>query len=107
MIELALALVSISIILNALLLSANIPFVSLTKKRKIVADIAYSLVWEAERVWGADKGAVKRAHVKAKLYITLSSLPILKGFILQEVYIDKVIDEALAKMTDYNLKLDR
>jgi hypothetical protein len=88
-------------ILNALLFSSTIPFASKKRKRQIIFDIAYSLVWEAKRVWGENDGHIKRAYVKAKLYIIISTMPILQRCVMEEQYIEDVIQEAYDKMTKY------
>lgn len=101
MTELSYILLSVAIFVNALLLSSYVPYLSSERKRQIIFEIAYSLVWEAERVWGGTMGDIKRAHVKAKLYITISTIPMLRHSISNECFIDSLIEEAVEKMTKY------
>lgn len=99
--ELTLIIVSLTMLLNALLFSSTIPFISQKRKRQIIFDIAYSLVWEAKRVWGENEGHIKKAHVRAKLYILISSIPAMQRSIVKQDFIEQVIEEAYAKMAEY------
>lgn len=109
MTELIAIIFSVSIVLNAILLTSSIPYVSKTRKRQITFDIAYSMVWDAERVWRGKKlGHIRKANVKAKLYIVLSTMPIFKSSIIDKDYIEEIIEEAWAMMRDNlpNIKFD-
>ena len=88
-------------LLNALLFSSTFPPMSKQRRRQIVFDIAYSLVWEAKRVWGEDDGHIKKAYVKAKLYIVLSTMPSMKQCIVTEECVEGVIEDAYAKMKEF------
>ena len=101
MVEITMMLLSIAIFLNALLLTSSIPYMSRERKRKIIFEIAYSLVWEAERIWGNEMGAIKKAHVKAKLYIAISTMPILRDCVIKEKFVDEVVESAVDKMMEY------
>jgi len=99
--ELTMLLLAVAIFLNALLLTSSIPYMSRERKRKLLFEIAYSLVWEAERIWGTEMGAIKKAHVKAKLYIAISSMPILRDCVIKEHFVNEVVEAAVSKMIEY------
>lgn len=89
------------IVMNILLFSIQIPILTSKHKRERVLDIAYALVLEAEKAWGGDTGAIKRAQVKAKLYITVSTLAELRPFLRKKTAVDSIIDEAIARKDLY------
>lgn len=92
------------LLLNTLMMSPFVPFVSKRRKKEIVFSIAYSLVWEAERTWNGwneKTGHVKRAHVKAKLYVIVSAMPVFRYCILSEPLVNEIIDKAYAAMKTF------
>jgi hypothetical protein len=97
----AITVLGITIALNALVMLYTIPFAKKDKKHQIMYDITYSLVWEADRVWESSTGHVRRAYVKAKLYVIASGMPLLRNYVLKEEYVEQTIDEALQRMNQY------
>lgn len=89
------------IVINVLLFLTQIPILSNKKKRERVLDIAYALVLEAEKAWGSGTGAIKRAQVKAKLYITVYGMPHLRQCIRSRSAVDSIIDDAIKLKDKY------
>ena len=99
--ETVLVLIHVIAIANLFMAFQYVPHVCTKKKHDMLLDITYSLVWDAERIWGKDVGEVKRAQVKARLYIITSTMPILRNFVLKEDYVNSIIDEAVGRMNAY------
>lgn len=101
MISLEAIIIGSVLLLNTLMMSPFFPFVPQKRKKEIIFAVAYSLVWEAERTWDGWKektGHIKRAHVKAKLYVIVSAMPLFRYCIIKEELVDEVIDQAYLAM---------
>jgi hypothetical protein len=94
-------LIGLVVLVNLLTLSTLTPILSRQKKHDILFDIAYALAWDAERIWGEGVGDIKKAQVKANLYIITSSMPMLRTYVLHDGYLDAVIREAVTKVRGY------
>ena len=79
-------------ILMILLFVCVLIFLALRGKKDIVAKILYSLVTEAEKIYGGGTGSVKLAYVIEKAYSCLPT--IFKVFITYE-RLKKMIEDAL------------
>ena len=98
MIDLNIILVALLLITNTMLMATSMPFMSTKRKEEIVFDIAYSLVWDAERLWGGKSGHIKRAYVKAKLYVIISAMPTFRNSIIDRDKVENTIDRAIEVM---------
>lgn len=101
MLDTSTLLVGLLLITNLMLMAPTMPYLPKKRKHEIVLDIAYSLVWEAERLWGAKTGHIKRAYVKAKLYVIISAMPSFRTSIINKQSVENTIDEAYAIMQKY------
>lgn len=92
-----------ALLANSIVTSTNMSYMYIPQKRKdeIVFDIAYSLVWEAERLYGAKSGLIKHAYVKAKMYVILSAMPPFRNSIIDGVKLGASITRAVAAMHQY------
>lgn len=109
MIDINIILVALLLLTNAMVFASYMPFMSQKRRQEIVYDIAYSLVWEAERLYGAKSGLIKHAYVKAKMYVILSAMPTFRNSIIDgaklEVTIGKAIQAVQAYMQEKNTSI--
>lgn len=101
MIDTSILLVGLLLVTNMMLMTTTMPYLPKKRKDEIVLDIAYSLVWEAERLWGGKTGRIKRAFVKAKLYVTVSTMPTFRSTIISGDEVERMIDIAVGLMHKY------
>lgn len=107
MLDINIILVGLLLVTNTLLMAQSMPHMSAKRKAEIVFEIAYSLVWEAERLWGDKSGPIKRAYVKAKFYILVSSLPTFRYSIIDGNKVDEVINQAVDLMQKYKSEVNQ
>lgn len=95
-------------ILLLVLISANIavmytqyPRLSVAKKREKVLDIAYAFVLDAERTWGVGNEDIKRAQVKARLYVTVYNVPQLRCVVNDKAFVERAISVGEERMKEY------
>ena len=98
MVDLNIILVALLLATNTMLMASSLPYISAKRKEEIVFDIAYSLVWDAERLWGGKSGHIKRAYVKAKLYVIISAMPTFRNSIIDRDKVENTIDRAIEVM---------
>lgn len=84
-------------ILVALAFVAVIAFLLVRGKKDIVYKILYSLVNEAEKLYGAGTGKIKFAYVMEKAYALLPA--VIKVVITYKTF-EKWIEKAVAKMKE-------
>ena len=85
------------ILLASLVLVAVIVFLLVRGKREIVYKILYSLVNEAEKLYGSGTGKLKFAYVMEKAY---ALLPAVIKVVLTYKTFEKWIENAVAKMKE-------
>jgi len=101
MVDFEVILISMLLAINAVMVVITNPIISTKRKEEIVFDIAYSLVWDAERIWGSKSGHIKRIYVKAKLYIILSGMSVFRNSLIKKESIECTIDKAVELMQNY------
>ena len=81
-------------ILVAVVLAAVIAFLLARGKKEIVYKMLYSLVDEAEKIYGSGTGKLKFAYVMEKAY---AKLPAVVKMVVTYSVLEKWIEKALAK----------
>ena len=96
-----LVILAVLIMFNTVVMVKSVIYIPRKEKCQKVLTIAKSIVLEAERLWGEDLEEVKKAHVKAKLYLIITGIPYLRRFALENKTMDTIVEEAFNSITGY------